>query len=621
MYVVRVAGAEAERDLPFGALALAMGTATADLDELPAPQAAALRTALALDTGPPPDRFAVGAATLGVMTRRAERQPLAILLDDAHHLDRPSAEALVFAARRLVADPILVVAALREGEPSPLRAADLPVLAITGLDQAGTADLLRSADTAPWCFRPGGVRSIGRPAGTRWPSSSSPARRPSRRPGRQGRTRWHPSLCRRRSRRGSSGARGRSGRRPPRCSRWSRRRRGTCAWSSAARWSSTSTPGALPLTESAGLVRTDGRPGRLHAPAGRFVGVRQPDAGPAPGGPRRGRPRAAPARDGTAGVARRGRGPGAGRPAADALEIVGSEARGRGAYAVGASALERAARLTDDAVRRADRGVAAAAAAFDAGDTAWALRLLDEATAGPAPPGTRSRAGALRGAITTRSGALDEAWAILVAAAREVAETDPSRALHLVAEAVDVAFYLADGDVARESQRLAESLLDRGVGGSAAAIGRFAVGMAQVLDGQDGSVSLREGFALLGGEDAATDRRGRRGLADDQRPVPPGGGLDPPAPPGGRGGAGGHVRGWSAAPVVPPGPGRGHDRPLGRRGGRLRGGGGAGPGARADHRGGRCAGRPGVAGGPAGQRRRRAPARRGVRLALAEPRR
>ena len=43
MYVVRVAGAEAERDLPFGALALAMGTATADLDELPAPQAAARR--------------------------------------------------------------------------------------------------------------------------------------------------------------------------------------------------------------------------------------------------------------------------------------------------------------------------------------------------------------------------------------------------------------------------------------------------------------------------------------------------------------------------------------------------------------------------------------------------
>ncbi len=65
-----------------------------------------------------------------------------------------------------------------------------------------------------------------------------------------------------------------------------------------------------------------------------------------------------------------------------------------------------------------------------------------------------------------------------------------------------VAFYLADGDVARESQRLAESLLDRDVSAEAAGIGRLAVGMAQVLDGQDGSAQLREGFRLLGGEDA-----------------------------------------------------------------------------------------------------------------------
>jgi DNA-binding CsgD family transcriptional regulator/tetratricopeptide (TPR) repeat protein len=66
-----------------------------------------------------------------------------------------------------------------------------------------------------------------------------------------------------------------------------------------------------------------------------------------------------------------------------------------------------------------------------------------------------------------------------------------------------VAFYLANGDVARESQRLAESLLDRGVDRSAAAIGRLAVGMAQVLDGQDGSVQLREGARLLDRENAA----------------------------------------------------------------------------------------------------------------------
>ena len=149
MAVVRVAGAEVERDLPFGALALVLAPALDDLDELPAPQAAALRTALALDVGPPPDRFAVGAATLGMLTRRAEPRPLALLLDDAHDLDRPSAEALVFAARRLVADRILLVAALREGEASPLRSADLPELALGGLNLTGTAELLlRSADSA-----------------------------------------------------------------------------------------------------------------------------------------------------------------------------------------------------------------------------------------------------------------------------------------------------------------------------------------------------------------------------------------------------------------------------------------------------------------------------------------
>ena len=60
--------------------------------------------------------FAVGAATLAVLTRRAEDEPLAVLVDDAHLLDPPSARALSFAARRLGADPVLVVAAQRTGE-------------------------------------------------------------------------------------------------------------------------------------------------------------------------------------------------------------------------------------------------------------------------------------------------------------------------------------------------------------------------------------------------------------------------------------------------------------------------------------------------------------------------
>lgn len=237
MAVVRVAGAEVERDLPFGALALVLAPALDDLDELPAPQAAALRTALALDVGPPPDRFAVGAATLGMLTRRAERRPLALLLDDAHDLDRPSAEALVFAARRLLADRILLVAALREGEASPLRSADLPELALGGLNLTGTAELLlRSADSASGVSerRPG---CIAPRAGTRWRSSRWRASRPG--------WRWLPapsvaasldSMRFRFPRRwptGSSGARGRSRRRRRRCWPSSRRRRATSGWSSA----------------------------------------------------------------------------------------------------------------------------------------------------------------------------------------------------------------------------------------------------------------------------------------------------------------------------------------------------------------------------------------------------
>ncbi len=62
----------------------------------------------------------------------------ALIVDDAHLLDRPSAEALAFAARRLLADPVFVLAAARLGEPGALLEAGLPTRLLTGLDLAGT---------------------------------------------------------------------------------------------------------------------------------------------------------------------------------------------------------------------------------------------------------------------------------------------------------------------------------------------------------------------------------------------------------------------------------------------------------------------------------------------------
>lgn len=117
MLVLRAAGSEAERNVAFGGLLQLLRPLLRQLDRIPEPQAEALGVALSLRDGKTSERFAVGAATLSLLSRAAEEQPLLLLVDDAHALDRPSAEALVFVARRLVADRLAVLAATCE-EPA-----------------------------------------------------------------------------------------------------------------------------------------------------------------------------------------------------------------------------------------------------------------------------------------------------------------------------------------------------------------------------------------------------------------------------------------------------------------------------------------------------------------------
>jgi hypothetical protein len=113
---------------------------------------AALEGALALRRGPAQERFAVGAATLSLLAAYAEPGPVAVLVDDAHWLDDSSAQALLFAFRRLVADPIAIIVTVREGEPSLLDGADLPVLQLRGLTSHEAAMLLPGVPpgTARW---------------------------------------------------------------------------------------------------------------------------------------------------------------------------------------------------------------------------------------------------------------------------------------------------------------------------------------------------------------------------------------------------------------------------------------------------------------------------------------
>src|SRR5262245_47665393 len=145
MAVVRARGIESEAHVPFAALLELLRPALGALDRIPAPQAAALEGALALRPTGAQDRFAVGAATLSLLAAHAEDAPLAALVDDAHWLDGSSADALLFAVRRLVADPIAVVVAVREGEPSFVDGAGLPLLRLEGLDRDAAAALVGDA--------------------------------------------------------------------------------------------------------------------------------------------------------------------------------------------------------------------------------------------------------------------------------------------------------------------------------------------------------------------------------------------------------------------------------------------------------------------------------------------
>ena len=126
--VLRARGIESEVELAFAGLHELLRPVLGELDRLPAPQADALRGALGLSPAPA-ERHLAGAALLGLL---AETEPV-VLVDDAQWLDGPSAAALLFAARRLLADAVAVIVAVRSGEPSAFDGAGLDDLDLEGL--------------------------------------------------------------------------------------------------------------------------------------------------------------------------------------------------------------------------------------------------------------------------------------------------------------------------------------------------------------------------------------------------------------------------------------------------------------------------------------------------------
>jgi DNA-binding CsgD family transcriptional regulator len=139
--IASAVGVESEMELPYSGLHQLCGPMLDHLDRLPDPQREALATVFGLSAGPAPDRFLVGLASLTLFAEVAEEQPLLCIVDDAHWLDSASAQILGFIGRRLLAERIAVVCAVRTGIGDDVLVG-LPEMPISGLGDSDSRALL-----------------------------------------------------------------------------------------------------------------------------------------------------------------------------------------------------------------------------------------------------------------------------------------------------------------------------------------------------------------------------------------------------------------------------------------------------------------------------------------------
>jgi DNA-binding CsgD family transcriptional regulator/tetratricopeptide (TPR) repeat protein len=490
MRLLQATGTESEAEVPFGALLQLLRPALVQLDRIPAPQAEALATALALRPGTGSDRFAVGAGTLSLLSRFAEDQPLAVLVDDAHLLDQPSAQALVFAARRLTADPVALLAAVRDGEPSPLLDAGLPVLSLGGLSPAASGKLvsasgrrLGSSVAARLYEATGGnplalLELADDPALVDALPPGAPVPVPAR-------------LARAFARRAD---------------RLSAPARTALLVAAAAGDDLALIARACRLLDVDVATLDEAETAQLlTVTAGRVSFrhnlVRSAVWSEAPPGVRRTVHRALAAALPEDDVDRRAwhLGEAALRPDEDTarvLDAAAGRARDRSAHAVAATAFERAARLSPDPGDAVHRLVSAAESAWQAGLADQATDLLARASELPQPPALCVRATGLGGTIASRTGSVERARDELMAAAGG-AGADPDTAILLLADAILACFFLADTATVAHAAKRIDRLVDRAVSEPARWVGAVAGGVAGVLTGHGGPDRIRRAVRLL----------------------------------------------------------------------------------------------------------------------------
>ena len=494
MHVLRARGIESEAEIPFASLLELVRPALAMLERIPEPQAFALEAALALRPANPQERFAVGAATLSLLAAFADERPLAVLVDDAHWLDGPSAQALLFAVRRLVADPIAVLIAVRAGEPSLLDGADLRTITVGGLSDRDAGTLLDQC--SPELVARLHRATAGNPLALLELASEAGdlALAPD----------GAPVLV-------SAEIADAFLRRAGTLDRQTRRALLLAATSDSGDLASLARAAAtleidlaaLAAAENLGLVSVRAASVEFRHPLARSAVYANATAEQ-----RREAHRALadalPDRD----VDRRAwhlaaAASGADEAASAALEQAGTRARARSAYATAAAAFDRAARLAAGTQRRARLLWEAAEAAWDAGLAARAVALLEEA-GGSADPATRVQIDQLAGHIATRRGPVMHGHEILTAAA---GRADPERAVAMLAEAAGACFYAGNPAEMLRVAELCRARLPEGASIRARFLAAIAIGMSRTVGGDAaaGATAIHEAIALAESSAALRD--------------------------------------------------------------------------------------------------------------------
>ncbi|MEA2227605.1 MAG: hypothetical protein QOF04_1235, partial [Solirubrobacteraceae bacterium] len=142
MRVLRTAGVQSETRLPFAGLHQLLRPILGEAGDLPEAQRDALHAAFGLSDAAAPELFRIALAVLDLLAESAGRAPILVIAEDVHWLDRSTSDVLAFVARRVEADPIVVLAASRDGSESSLVDAGLAELRLPELDAAASAALL-----------------------------------------------------------------------------------------------------------------------------------------------------------------------------------------------------------------------------------------------------------------------------------------------------------------------------------------------------------------------------------------------------------------------------------------------------------------------------------------------